>query len=429
MIHRTVLEWNTLPYGSGQAEIPRDIAERLVTVAENSAMPGALQDQRHGLRACGMVGMIVAPGAELEILPKIDTPQQHGVQAVSSIRRRLVHMLAVVLDINVADGDIAHLGTQEETLLEVLIRLFSRRLSEAVKPGLPRRYVEQADDLPALRGRLDVTRQFSVLAVSPQKLACRYDEMACDTPLNQIMKAAVERLLRLSRAADNQRRLRELAFVYADVSPVAVSALRWDRVVLDRTTTRWKTPLKLARLLLGQRFQTTSGGVTQGFSLLFEMNVLFEKYIARRLRTALAGTGLHAAAQKGRRYALYTPEEKGVFQTIPDILIKRGDAIVQIVDTKWKCLARQDDDPKQGVSQVDIYQMMAYARIYDCPRLMLLYPHHAGLGVDPVCNTHYIATPSGPDVLEVATIDISDNAALLRNLRMLCADGETGSPL
>ncbi|MBS1074701.1 McrC family protein [Gluconobacter sp. Dm-73] len=420
MIRRTVLEWDIVPYGQGEMEIPRDAADRLAAVAESAAIPGALHYQRNGLRASGVVGVIVAPGAEVEILPKIETPGQHGGQAAASIRKHLVHMLAAVLDINVADGDMAHLDTQNETLLEVLIRLFSRRLCAVVKHGLPRRYVKHADDLPAMRGRLDAARQFSTLAVSPQKLACRYDEMTCDIPLNQIMKAAVERLLRLARAADNQRRLRELAFIYADVSAVPVAALRWDSVTLDRTTTRWLAPFRLARLLLGQRFQTTSGGMTQGFSLLFEMNVLFEKYIASKLRGALAGTGLHVTTQGGRRYALYTPDKKGVFRTIPDILIRRGDRIVQIIDTKWKRLAQQVDDPKQGISQADVYQMMAYARIYDCPRLMLLYPHHARLGAAPVRNAHCIATDTGPDVLEVATVDMFATTGLQNRLRQLC---------
>ena len=56
-----------------------------------------------------------------------------------------------------------------------------------------------------LRGRLDVVRQFSTLAASPDRLACRFDELSSDIPLNQIMKAAVAKLLRLSRAPQNQR--------------------------------------------------------------------------------------------------------------------------------------------------------------------------------------------------------------------------------
>lgn len=49
--------------------------------------------------------------------------------------------------------------------------------------------------------------------------------------------------------------------------------------------------------------------------------------------------------------------------------------------TLWRCrlterLAPSINDPKQGVSQSDADQMMAHAKVYHCPDLMLLYPHH-----------------------------------------------------
>ena len=105
-----------------------------------------------------------------------------------------------------------------------------------------------------------MTRQFTALATSRQKLACRYDTLSADAPLNQIMKAATLRLARISRSNENQRRLRELAFTYADIADVPVVALPWHRLVLDRTNARWRELINLARLLLGNRFQTTSDG-------------------------------------------------------------------------------------------------------------------------------------------------------------------------
>jgi 5-methylcytosine-specific restriction enzyme subunit McrC len=39
--------------------------------------------------------------------------------------------------------------------------------------------------------------------------------------------------------------------------------------------------LALAKLILGDRFQTTTAGEARGFSLLFEMNTLFEEFVGR----------------------------------------------------------------------------------------------------------------------------------------------------
>ena len=180
------------------------------------------------------------------------------------------------------------------------------KLADAVRQGLPQQYAERDDDLPALRGRLDVTRQFSTLAVSPQKLARRFDERSSDVALNQVMRATIGKLSRLAQAPDNQRTLRELSFAYADIAEIPPGALRWDLTVLDRTSTRWRELVALVRLFLCDRHQQTSAGASDGYALLFEMNVLFEEYVARLLGRALSGTDLRVTAQGATRTVFLT---------------------------------------------------------------------------------------------------------------------------
>jgi 5-methylcytosine-specific restriction enzyme subunit McrC len=256
------------------------------------------------------------------------------------------------------------------------------------------------------------------LAANPALLACHYDALTVDIALNQIMKAAVLRLVRIARTTGNQMRLRELSFAYADVSDVPVAALRWDTVVLDRTNSRWRELLNLARLLLGDRFQTTSSGGSDGFSLLFEMNVLFEEYVARMLKRGLAGSDLGVVSQGGRLYCLQTDDQRGLFQTRPDILIKRGNQVLQVIDTKWKRIAARVDDPKRGVSQGDIYQMMAYGELYRSSTLTLLYPHYSGLeGAGGVLADHLVT--GSAKRLRVPTIDISKPSGISERLAAL----------
>jgi 5-methylcytosine-specific restriction enzyme subunit McrC len=428
MIRRTILEWESIGYGASEGTIPQKAADRIAAVAAASPLAGrggsgVLEHGRKALRARGVVGVIAAENCALEILPKIDVPNELDASArTGGIRKRLIHMLAVALDLRIEAGDLTEHDYQRDTLLEILIRLFSGKLVDAVRQGMPRRYVVYADDLPALRGRLNVKRQFTTLAASPQKLACHYSALSEDIALNRIMKAAVRRLTGIARSADNQRRLRELAFAYAEVSDVPFAMLRWDVVVIDRTNARWQQLLNLAKLLLGERFQTTSGGPASGFSLLFHMNTLFEEYVTRMLARALAGTGRKVVAQGGRLYCLETSEGTKLFQTKPDILVKRNGVVEQVIDTKWKWIARRIDDPRQGVTQSDIYQMMAYGRLYLCPRLMLLYPHHQALGEAELKVTHRIAIEHSDDRLEFATVEVGTGKGMIDRLRELCAD-------
>lgn len=423
MIRRTIREWERIGYGTDESTIPVPYADGIAATARASAFSGTggegvLEHGWKGLRARGVVGVIATPDCQLEILPKIERAGESGVDN-AKLRNRLIHMLAMAWNIRIDAGALTRLGWQRDTILELLIRLFCSKLADAVRQGMPRKYIDLEDDLPALRGRLDVTRQFSTLAVSPQKLACQFDALSPDIALNQVMRAAIGKLSRLAHAPDNQRALRELSFAYGDVSEVSPGALRWDLIVLDRTNTRWRELLSLAGLFLGDRHQETSAGSIDGHALLFEMNVLFEEYVARLLARALAGTGLRVTAQGGLSDCLFEGET-GRFQTRPDLIIRRGRQVVFIIDTKWKRIAPRIDDPKQGVSQADIYQLMAYGRVYDCPRVLLLFPHHAALPPDPILQRYSIAMPGAKESLFVATLDVTGShrthEAALRDL-------------
>ncbi|KAA8388651.1 restriction endonuclease [Acetobacter tropicalis] len=421
----TVREWDKLAYGDGQEQIPAQYADRFAALARSSAFAGrggsgVLEHGRHALRARGVVGILTSGDASLEIVPKIDmAPGKTPDHQNAAIRKRLVHMLAVALNLRIDTGVITDLAWQRETLLEILIRIFCDKLTMTLRKGMPRRYVEREEDLPTLRGQLDIPRQFTRHTVNPSRLACRFDLLSEDIALNRIMKAAAVRLLSVSQRSANQQRLRELAFVYADITDVPVSALRWDDVVIDRTNRSWQELFAMARLFLQDRYQTTMGGAGQGMAMLFEMNALFEEYVGRLIAQALAGTGLTVSLQGGRLFCLSAQDsERGLFQTKPDILIRRGGAITHVIDTKWKRISSRIDDPKQGVSQADVYQMMAYAQLYHTPRLTLLYPHHPGLGPEDLVHARHRIT--GHDtILETASIDVSNNVDMLMRLRRL----------
>lgn len=429
MIHRSVSEWAYLPIEqSVEGAFTREHADRLIAVARSTPLGGAdgtgiLTDHHGRLRAQQVVGVIAAEGCTLEILPKIEGLGSGDDEASRTrIRQRLVHMLAVAHDLDLAVGDSTPLGTQRDTLLEVLIGVFCSKLTDVLRHGMPRSYVHHEDDLPALRGRLDVQRQFTALAASPQRLACRFEEFSSDIVLNQVMKAAVARLARISRSPANQRRLRELAHVYSDVATVPAKALRWDAIVLDRTNHRWRAMRDLARLLLAGDFQTTSQGSSPGFSLLFAMNDLFEAFVAKMLARALRGSELHVVVQDRRLYCLTEPGGARRFQVRPDIVVRRGAETVMIIDTKWKRISARIDDPKQGVSQADVYQMMAYGRLYACPSLMLLYPYHGGIAEPGETGRYRVM--GCEDELITATLDVAGRDVEARLAGLCPVDAE-----
>lgn len=403
-VNRTCREWDYLPIGEkGLLEAK---AKRLHALAERAAHRLKLPDTavltrtHRGLKAGQVVGILATPGMTLEILPKIDGDN-------GEVRRALIRMLAMTRELPVADGELASLDTQRHDLLELIIRLFADRLLAAVRRGMPRRYLAREEDLALLRGKLNVKRQLTHLAVRPDRLACRFDEFSEDTPLNRVFKAAVIRLSSIARSAANTRRLAEITArfecVYNTPNPLR------ELAQLDRTNTAFHDLYRLARLFLAGDWQTTTGGRAEGFTLLFAMNRLFEEFIGQSLKRALATRSVYL---QPREHCAVTSADGGLFYLRPDALIKEPTPI--ILDTKWKRLTREEKT--LGVAESDIYQMLAYAQAYDASRLVLLYPWHKEIGGPGIISRDWKVTGTSRQ-LDIATIDVGEPEQVVETLR------------
>ena len=406
---RSIREWEELRVGDdGFSE--RD-AERLHRVAEHAArrlrLPegAVLTRTAAGVRAGQVVGVLATPGPTLEILPKIDGED-------GTVRAALVRMLAVALELRVADGEITALHTQRHDLLELLIRLFAGRLLASVRRGLPRRYRTRTEDLKLLRGRLDVTRQLTRLAVRCDVLACRFDELSVDTPLNRVLKAAVSKVTGITRSAATGRCLAELAARLEFVNDTR-SPLR-EPVRLDRSNTAFHDLYRLARMFLAGDWQSTASGRASGFALVFAMNDLFEAFVGRSVRRAVAPWPVHL--QHSRHCAIDTPDGP-LFRLRPDIVVETPDGPT-VLDTKWKRL--DPADRTLSIDSADIYQMQAYAHAYGAARLVLLYPWLQEVADRPGVARHWRISGTRR-ILDVATVDIGCPEGFAESLRQVVA--------
>ena len=70
------------------------------------------------------------------------------------------------------------------------------------------------------------------------------------------------------------------------------------------------------------------------------------------------------------------------------------------------------------------YQMYAYASCYDCPKVLLLYPHHHELGGEPGVRQTFSLNPWAANGMTqkevmVASVDLRELDAVPRQLHLL----------
>lgn len=345
--------------------------DHLDTLAARLKIPVIEHLSRSRVRPAQYVGAVQIAGRTLEFLPKIE--QTEVEVDLPAVRHNLLRMLLVAYDLEGAAPGKAVLEKSSDGWLDILIRQFSRALADQLRRGMIRRYREEADDLTTVRGRLLIEEQVRRNLVHRERSACVYDEFDEDHALNQLFRVAIRQMLRIASNNTTQQALRELLPAFEAVSEVAPTADWLDWVTLDRMSERFSLCLGMARLFLHGATSGLYAGDQNSFALLFDMNNLFERFVARTLRRRLRGSGFEVSIQDSSHHLVRDLEShQRLFRLRPDIVVRKDGFPVCVVDTKWKRLS--PEERKLGISQGDMYQMLAYAEGYATSAVLLIYP-------------------------------------------------------
>ena len=335
--------------------------------------------RKKGNRDClsikNYVGVLsLGKGLQLEVLPKVDLVGSRIPESPEEERRKLLHilvsMLAFLPDFPGRPGDSAYFQDQEMELREFFIGLYLRKAERLFQEGLRRSYREVKEELPAPRGRLDVSKASLLPPGRLHRLPYAHDEYLLDNPENRLVKSTLLLLAGEAREERNARKALSLLSYLENVGESRDPEGDYLRARKDKEGGRYEEILAWSRVFLLHRSFLAEQGEVPSESLLFPMEKVFESFVGRLLKEAAGkvAPGWKVSLQ-GRDHLFDEPRK---FEIRPDIrLHKEGRSIV--LDTKWKRLS--DEMRHGGASQGDMYQMYAYAKRFRAHDAWLLYPY------------------------------------------------------
>ena len=316
------------------------------------------------IQARNYVGVLqTKSGLTIEILPKI---ADNNDAKRSRSKAVLIKMLRTLKDFPFKSSNLANLKTQNLPLLEIFISMFLCELETLVKKGVKSDYIELEDNLKFLKGKLNINEQIKRNSIHKERFYVEYSEFLNDIKINQVIKTTLKFLYKKSNSSKNQQKIRELLFIFDEVSTCSDYKNFFTNYTINRQVRHYEQTLLWCKIfLLGDTF-TPHKGDDLALALLFDMNALFESYVGNFIKKKLPDVIL----QHRGKYLIEEPIRD--FGLEPDIFLEGK----FIADTKWKII-RQDNnegEKKNKISQTDLYQLYAYGKKYECDKLYLIYP-------------------------------------------------------
>ncbi len=287
-------------------------------------------------------GILNYDGEDYYLLPKIAKEKDEQNLNI------FIYMLMYAYDIKLSNEQISSCENQNHTILEVFIQMCAQNLFEEFQRGLYKEYVSYEENLRTLRGKYLINENLKYNFVK-DKIYCQYDEFSEDNKLNQFFLFTIKTLLIYAK---DKKLLKQCELILDEVEKINFD-INTLNINFTRLNQRFKGSFELAILLLQKLIPLFSKN-KKSFAFLFDMNVLFEKFIAKIIKAIKPNVKIQNQNKFG------------------DLVLKT-DIILEnlIIDTKYKIL-----DDKEIVSQSDKFQVFAYGINYNIRDIMLLYPKH-----------------------------------------------------
>lgn len=354
----TVFEHEIVRYDHGQKKITRDQFEALERF-HGSGVP-YFKLVYKGVQFNEYVGVIQVGDTVIEVLPKAD---KHDANE-KLWRERLIGMLKAVGQFDVKSPGSGHLKIKSNSILDLYFELFVNEVEYLLHTGLVKRYRQREGNVTALKGSLQFGKHLQQNLIHHERFYVRHTHYDVHHQLNAILYKAVKLLSRINRNSDLQSRIGALMLNFPEMQDLKVYESTFEKIIYTRKNQHYQNAISIARMLLLQFHPDLSKGRNDVLALMFDMNVLWEKFVLASLRKYNPDKA--TIADQTSKY-FWKPDKGNRSSIKPDIYITK-DTMKIVLDTKWKNLNGRNPSPE------DLRQMYVYHEYYGAGKVALVYP-------------------------------------------------------
>ena len=322
------------------------------------------------LKSTKYVGVIHYGENKINLLPKIfyDSQKEYSNNDIVQIHNHILWWLSYCRKIKFPNYQTS-LGSTKSDFFEVLIYLFSKYTRELLSSSIYQQYEEISEELSFIKGRLNTGKYVreNLSTGKWHKLNCTYDAFIVDNEFNRIIKYVTTLLFNVTLNQENKKNLREILFILDEVSDERATAEQCMNITFNPMFGDFETVRDYCVLFLSNSVSFNYKNELKLFAFMLPMEYVFEDFIFGFIDKELPDV-----SAKSQRTDVYLDEGK-TFNLRPDLWLKTNKRSL-IADTKYKIVYSDNSDPKKGISQSDIYQMLSYAIRFDVNEIILFYP-------------------------------------------------------
>jgi 5-methylcytosine-specific restriction enzyme subunit McrC len=308
------------------------------------------------------VGVIQVKNLTIEVLPKADN-NADDENTKEHWHNALIAMLHECKLIKLNAISTAKLKLRSASILDLYYDLFLTEVETIFRHGMRKDYRAVKENLNKVKGKILFTDHIKKNAFHHERVFVEHKVFDANNRLNQILLKGIVILKSIAHNPNHNIRIIKLLLNFENISDANVTANWFDKIRYDRNTERYRQAMNLAKMIILRYNPDLKGGNENVFAILFDMNMLYENYIYRKLKVLQADPDNPIIRVRDQTRMPFW-ESRGLRA---DIVVETEEKSL-VIDTKWKVM--KNNIP----SDADLKQMFVYNLHYDTDLSILLYP-------------------------------------------------------
>jgi 5-methylcytosine-specific restriction enzyme subunit McrC len=347
------------------------------------------------------VGVLNVDGLTIEILPKADYLNANE----EKWRNALISMLMSCKLLKVESLSNSNLRLKKLSLLEIFLEHFLNQVDLILHKNLVKSYHFEEGNLNKLKGRILFDKHIRYNKLHRERFYTSHQFYDQNNLLNSILKTALSTLTNMSISNDLISRAKRMLLYFDNVTNNIHEEYDFNNLKFNKHNQHYQEAIQYAQFILLKRSPSLKSGKENVLAILFDMNLLFEKFILLQIKKQEAhfeNIKLKITGQKSKTFW----NNKTIK---PDIIfeyyINENNRV--IIDTKWKVM--ESIKP----SDSDLKQMYTYNMHYGANRSILIYPYTNLHSTTPI-NYHPSEDITKEHSCQIYFMDIFDDEGAVR---------------
>lgn len=142
------------------------------------------------------------------------------------------------------DDEIA--AEEFDNIHNLFAAILAKGIGQQLKQGLYREYSNRKEDMPLMRGKIDMPGTIKNKLGRKQVLTCEYDELSENNLLNQILKTTVMLLIRHAKVDPEYKSdLKKKMLFFSGVDAIDPASIKWSIIRFQRSNQSYRMLISL----------------------------------------------------------------------------------------------------------------------------------------------------------------------------------------